>query len=577
MKGCKGAKPNNLACIPNRLHFTSVHINNAIQSCNYFNASYTKLKMALTLNIPEVKDNPIIIAETRPQKISKSLEIRHSENRLDIAAYLHSELEILNRQKVSASTRVQTLDTYRPLLISTAQALADDYSNATLPLHDKAMLAATAAESLWLELGYGYKLVLIDLQNQLIKIGTDKSSAHAIQRAMHAVAEHALVCYQTYISPPSHIWGDLHQLYFCAVQLGIQNISIQNANMVAEKIDQNSATSLVSSIENTYKHALLMSLADPQHLTQKDIRLIAEYLAYHVKNAQITAVDPLESISGTFIISLKSNDPPTAYSKQKGVPDPSADILLQTMNLVRAIHQDLSALQNAQLPKDGSIPVDANHNDYIDLLTYLIKHWGMTAKRIFNRSPRDGGVELVSGIFAIHNASDNEDSAINATNMHDSVEISTANVPQTTLSRWKILNISATGMSIRRHPTAEKNIRIGSLLGIKAKGEQHWALGVVRWANCGIRERLDIGVQLIAPQAQSAIALINGMKHDEMVLLLPQITAVNQVASLIAPIGTYQPARQVTLTRNNESTHVMLTKLIERSNHFERMQYSVIS
>ena len=199
------------------------------------------------------------------------------------------------------------------------------------------------------------------------------------------------------------------------------------------------------------------------------------------------------------------------------------------------------------------------------------------AKRIFNRSPSNGRVELVSGILAIHHASDNEFQTIEATNKHDGIEIHKVNAPQAAPSQWKILNISATGMSIRRHPTAERDIQIGSLLGLKVKDGQHWALGLVRWANCGIRERLDIGVQLIAPEAQCATALIDGKGHDEMVLLLPQIIAVHQVGSLIAPTGTYKKARQVTLKHNNEFTTVMLTKLIERSSHFERMQYNVIS
>jgi cyclic-di-GMP-binding protein len=247
------------------------------------------------------------------------------------------------------------------------------------------------------------------------------------------------------------------------------------------------------------------------------------------------------------------------------------------MDLVRAIHQDLSTLQNFQLPKDGSIPADANHDDYIYLLTYLIKHWGITPKRFFNRSPKNGELELVTGIFAIHHASDNNAVAINQTNAHDGLTLNTVNVVQATPSRWQILNISATGMSIRRHPTAEKNIRIGSLLGIKTKSDQHWSLGVVRWASCGHRERLDMGVQLIAPQAQGAIARVNGVGHDEMVLLLPQISAVKQPVTLVAPKGTYNPARQLTLTYKNESKRIMLTKLIERSHHFERIQFSVIS
>lgn len=528
--------------------------------------------MALNLNIPNLKDKPLFIADTRPQKIALSLLNLDKQNPLDTATHLHTELEILNRQKVSVSNRIQALDAYRPLLISTAQALAEDYDNATLPLHDKAKLAASAAESLWLELGYGYKLALVDLQNQLIKLGTDKSSAYVIQRAIDALAEYALVCYQTYVTPPDFVWSDLHQLYFCAVQLGIQHLNIQNSKpQVSDKLNSNS----VVSIENTYKHALLMSLADPQHLAQKDVRLIANLLAFYVADAEIGAVAPLSSSSGAFIISLNSNKPPVPYSKLKEFPDADNDILLQTMSLVRSIHQNLNNLKNNQLPKDGSIPADANHSDYMEILTYLIKHWGVIPKRVFNRSPKNGELELVTGIVAIHQHSDLEQNLANVAPI-DSKRFNIA--PHKVIpSRWQILNISASGISIRRHPTADKNIKIGSLLGFKTKNDANWSLGLVRWANCGSKDRLDVGVQLIAPQAQSATARIDGRDSDEMVLLLPEIEAVKQAMTIIAPKGTYQPAQQLTLKYNNITQHVMLTKLIERSFQFERMQFSIIS
>jgi hypothetical protein len=524
--------------------------------------------MALNLNIPALKDNPIIIAETRPQKISQSLLDHIAKNPLDIASHLHSELEILNRQKISPTNRVQALDAYRPLLISTVQALSEDYSNAALPLHDKAKLAAAAAESLWLELGYGYKLVLVDLQNQLIKLGTDKSSANAIQRAMHAVAEHALTYYQTYSTPPEHIWSDLHQLYFCAIKLGVQNVKVDE-----EKTVVGSTATIANTIENTYKHALLMSLADPQHLTQKNMRLAAEYLAFHVENAKISIVAPLEITTSCFIVNLSSNKPPVPYSKQKVAPNPDSDILLQTLDLVIGIHQDLNSLQNNQLPKDGGVPANANRDEYIDLLTYLIKHWGVTQKRIFNRTNSEGEIEIVTGIPAIHyfsSANVEHNANANIGKLQHS-----ENMPEP--SRWHIINISAIGMSVRRHATAEKNIRIGGLLGFKTKNEQHWSIGLVRWAACGSRDRLDIGVQLIAPRAQSAIAHIDKTGREEMVLLLPELVAVKQLATVIARVGTYQPARQLSITYNNSTHVIMLTKIVERSHHFERIQYSVIN
>lgn len=533
--------------------------------------------MALNLNIPALQETSVFIAETNPQKIKQSLATLQTASSVEVATYLHGELEILNRQRVPPHHRMQALDSYRPLLMNTVQTLADDYSTSPLPLHDKAKHSVTIVESLLLELGYGYKLALVDLQNQLIKLGTDKNSAHAIQCAMHAIAEHALVYYQTYAVPPTHIWSDLHQLYFCAAQLGIQYDNIQHAYLAAEKIDTGTASAcLVTSIDNTYKHTLLMSLAEPQHLQQQDIRLIAGYLAHHVSHAQIGAITTLENASGAFIISLDSNSPPIPYSKQKNTPNPVTDVLLQTIDLVRTMHQDLGQLQNHHFPSNGSIPNDANRDDYIQLLTYLIKNWGITPKRIFNRTLKKSEMQLVQGITAIHRVSNEKFTASNGNDKDLLAELNKLQPSSTKISNWKTLNISATGISLRRHHTAEKNIRVGGLIGVKAETDPHWAIGFVRWANCGTRDRLDIGIQLIAPQAQAAVVNINDTNKDEPVLLLPTIPAIKQITSIIAPKGTYQPARQLTLTVNNQSQRIMLTKLLEQSHYVERMQYSIV-
>lgn len=531
----------------------------------------TKNNMALNLNIPALQEPPVFFAETRPQKIQQSLRDLKAENPADLALHIHSELETLNRQSTSPNLRLQALDSYRLFLIDTVKVLAEDYINSTLPLQDKAKSAAAVNESLWLELGYGYKLALIDLQNQFIKLGTDKNSAHAIHRAIHAISEYAIVHYQTYVVPPSHIWSDLHQLYFCAVQLGIQNIDI-----TIEKAEVYPSATALATIEDTYKHTLLMSLAEPQQLAQQEIRSISEYLTHHIKHTLISAIAPLENASGAFVISLDSDNPPVAYNKQKNAPDPATDIILQTIDLIFAIHQDLKDLQNNQLPKNGSIPANVNRNDYIELLTHLIKNWGISPKRIFNRSLKNGDIELVTGITAIHRASNAAAASSGSTNTQRTKELNTLNTTQTAPSRWKILNISPTGISIRRHHTAEKNISVGALIGIKAQNEPHWSVGFVRWANCGTRDRLDIGVELVAPQVHGAIARIQGHGDDELVLLLPEISAVKQAATIIAPRGTYSPARQLTITYNNKTVQVMLTKLVERAHHIERMQYSIL-
>lgn len=524
--------------------------------------------MALNLHIPELKERPLIIAETRPSKISLNLKNLQSNNVLDVAAHLRAELTILNRQKVSAAARIQALNAYRNTLINTTQILAKDYNNAALPLHDKAKLVATAAEHLWQELGYGYKLALIDLQTQLFKLGRDKETILVIQHAMHAVSELAMVYFQTYTALPNHMWEDLYQLYFCAVQLGIQHQRGSDHQLNAW-----SNVYFGFTIENAFKHALLMFLANPQNLTQKEIRLTSEYLAHRVQDAQVTAVMPLEVSYGAFIINLAVNTPPEPYSKQKDAPDPNVDILLQTIDLVRNIHSNLSVLQNNQLPADGSVPHDANREDYVHLLTHLIKHLGITLQRQYKRAEKFGELELVSGLPAVHFLSNDKTSDAPVTLTAAGKTLNGLHT-QITASRWQIINMSATGMCIRRHPTAEKNIKIGSLIGIKIHSEHHWGLGVVRWANCGTRDALMIGVQMIAPYAQSVNLSYEKWDHEEMALILPQISAMKEHSTIIAPRGTFEPGRRLLLKWNEQSHPIILTRLLDRTQHFERMQFT---
>lgn len=520
--------------------------------------------MALNLNIPALQEHPVFIAETRPQRILQLLQEINSQEPADIATHLRNELETLNRQKVSLNQRTQALDCYRSLIISVTTALSADYINSTLPLEDKAKSAATACGALWLELGYGYKLVLIDLQNQLIKLRTDKSSTLAIQRAMHAIAEYALVHYQTYLTPPSHVWSDLHQLYFCAAKLGIL---YSNIPADATPTQAKNYTHLLTSIEDIYKHTLLVSLAQPHHLIQQDISAVADYLAHNIQAARVTAIETLENSSGAFIINLTSDATPTPYSKLKSEPNPDADLLLHTIDLIRAIHEDLNKLQNHSVPANGSINANANHNDYIQLLSYLITNWGTSPKRIFNRSAQNGDIDIVVGIENIHNI---------ITGSKTTNDSSTQTY-QVTPSHWKILNISANGISIRRHHTAEKNIKVGGIIALKAKNEQQWSIGLVKWANCGIRDRLDIGVQLIAPYADSAFAQALQHRSSSKILKLPEISAMSQAASIIAPRGTYIHGRQLTFTCNQNSVQVSLNRLIERTHDIERIQFNIMN
>jgi len=504
--------------------------------------------MPLTLNIPAIQEDAILLAETRPAKIVVSLTEWQNRNPEDFASDLHDELYLLNRQNVSPTSRLQALEAYLPYVNNCTSSLAKIYNGSLLPLSEKARISANKAESLWLELGYGYKLVLTDLKKQFIKFGSEKTSALALYRAIEAVSNYKSTHHQIYVTAPPHVWSDLHQLYFYAVKLGVHKMEIETQARHSDAL-------ALPTIEDIYKHSLLVTLAEPEQLTQQEMLLIENYLTHHIRRTSITAANPQQGTPGVFIIQLDSDKAPTIYSKQKEAINPSSDALLQTLDLVVAMHEDLKSLQTHQRPKSGSISLTSMRNDYISLLIHLIKNWGVNPKRVFNRTQKSGHVELFTGLKSLCSL------------------LGGAQIPA---SRWDILNISPTGMAIRRHPSAEKNISVGALVGIKTNADTHISIGIVRRANCGNRDRLDIGVQLIAPQATAAIAQIDARDYEEPVLMLPEISAVSQAATIIAPRGTYAPARVLTIQTEGKIQKVMLTKLVECTPLIERVQYSNI-
>lgn len=524
--------------------------------------------MAMNLTVPALDEKPLIIAETRPQKILEFLAKLPSQP-LEAAATLQDEMVILNRQKVSSDNRFKALEIYRNHTISLVSNLSHTYCTASLPLSKEAKAYAAAAESLWLELAYGYKLALTDQLNQIFN-PNNKTTALTIHRAMESLRQLSMVYYETYFNVPGSVWSDLHQMYFHAVQQSLHEMELQTENQP-------------TTINRLYKQILLMSLADPQHLAPQDIELVADYIARYAQHTQLQGLGMLENPAGIFVIRLDSDEPPVPYVKNLKQTDGDTDILLITVELARLVHQHLQMLQSGNIARNSGLPEIMLDARYQDMLVYLIKHWGVSPKRIYKRSSKNNVSQLGIGLKVAHFFINNEqpyrqpstpEEALGQSN-YAIKDLSGGQSPAK-ISNWQVLNISAGGTALRKFPTVSAQVRIGELLSVKNEGEKIWSVAVLRWASNGEQDQLDIGTQLIAPNAKAAGARILDGDIFELALILPAMPAIKQATSLVTPCGLYAPARVLELDENGHVTRVMITKLVERTRSFERFQFSIL-
>ena len=505
--------------------------------------------MLLNLNVPVLENYPVLVAEVRPNKILEFIERIPFNNIFSAATVLLEEMQILNRQKVSAENRTKALELYRPAVIKITTELSNYYiKNDAVPMHSKVKSCASAAELLWLELSYGYKLAWVDIHNKRLNLNVNKISALVIQRAIDSLKQLSLVYYNIYFTPPASIWSDLHQLYFNAAELGLDTIE------VSEPQNKNN----VSNVKLAYTHALLIALADPKHLGKDDIQRASHYLGHLAELGLLRGIGSIDGASGIFLIKLDSNKPPIPFVKNKYIPDASNDILLITLDIARKMHQHLQLLQDGKLPPDHSLPEDALNAHYEDLIIHLIKHLGATPKRLFSRAKKDNKVHLLFGITDIYQT------------------LNTTANNATTISVWQVQNTSASGYALRKFQPGEVNVKVGDFVAMKESVKSDWAIAVLRWIIADEQNQLDIGLQLIAPSVSTISIKSAKLTNFENALMLPEISPLKQPMTIVASRGIYSPASVIDVMQNGTVMQVLATKLLERTSSFERFQFSFL-
>ena len=513
--------------------------------------------MPISLKLPVIDSNPILLAETRPNKINEFIQNLPFGDSIRAATDLIEEIQIINSQKVAFANRLNALELYRPAAIQIYHDLIPHFSSASLPISKNELAFVKVAEQLWQEFAYGYKSALVDLQNKILNLNNNKSTALVVQRAIHAIKEINLVHYLAYRSPSNVLWAEMHQLYFCALHQSADK------HAVTDSLAANNETS----VNSVYMQALLLALANPHHLANQDILKTNAYLTKIAGDADLRPLGLIENPTGIFLIELDGDKPPIPYTKNRKLPNADTDILLVTINLARRIHSHLKSLQEGVTPNDGSLPKEALTQHYDDLLTYLIKHFGKAPHRVFSRSKKSDGMELGIGIHAAHHFIPKV-----------GAEFKSFMVPSGALkpSRWQILNASAGGYALRKFNSSQAEVHVGDVAAIRNNKTLQWELGILRWANVNELNQLDVGIQLISPSVTAISVKTENNASEGEGLLLPELSTLKQPASIIVPRGNHSTGQTLQLINSDKQTNVQLTKLMERTATFERFQYNLI-
>jgi hypothetical protein len=359
-----------------------------------------------------------------------------------------------------------------------------------------------------------------------------------------------------------------------------------------------------SSIARAYKQILLLALASPYRLRQGEAEQLYHALARWAGHAHILPYNTPEASEALFVVHMDSDHAPDYQAFNHRDCNTELCRLVDTRQLSHILLEELK--YQADGGKRGAIAPE--------LMQRLIRSWGVAPKRSFSRNEREALIEVVVGSSMLHQAlahqvgdksqyrqrasyASKSVTGISQQSSSDVWDIFASNKiqngymeyekqqapqkaePDLLFQKWQVCNDSAGGYRLALTPDQHAKVQVGELLGLRSpQGTNLWEVGAVRWIRQSIEGGLEIGVQVLAPEAlpvtvRNVDAGGKAAKH-QYALLLPTIPTIGQPASLIVPVLLFSPGSEVHLHMPGQELRVILQERMEDSGTFVQFRFT---
>jgi hypothetical protein len=142
-------------------------------------------------------------------------------------------------------------------------------------------------------------------------------------------------------------------------------------------------------------------------------------------------------------------------------------------------------------------------------------------------------------------------------------------------------NMSAGGFCLLWDNESASCAQVGELVAIlpeEKNANDNWQLGVIRWMKFTPEHGLELGIQLLSPGATAVWAYVcdTGLQPGTRLqgILLPEIRAINQPASLLLPSLPFRTGCVSKLENQDRTETVILTRQLENTGTFAQYNFS---
>jgi hypothetical protein len=545
--------------------------------------------MSLMLSVPGISARNPADTELQPSNVKKWLENLPLLNVAETSRKLLATLSMHNRVELDHGLRLQLLELFRYPVNQLSFELTRQYIGLPLPFSEKHKSIAEQNSQLHMEMAYGYKRIVLETET-LSTEPTDKDKkpidrALAIQRAIRHLTGALAVSYQCYSPSLPGTWKEIHALYTHAENLRITHTEVDDPLIKAVAR---------CSVDHAYKQALLLGLSDPYHLPPRMVDRIHHYLDRWAPLAQLAAVTQVYNPTCQFLIDPRSDRAGMANAMGMTPGDIRQCRLLNTVELARQVHSQLTQLMGGHMPPPEGLKEKFFVENGQDLLKRLITAWGVNPQRSFRRNRRpDHRVDMAINLDAVNYWINGGKKFVVSSTFVGPIpqraqigleqnKLKNIMLPGKEFSTWDVNDEGAGGLSLSRTGNLGLQIHVGDLVVTRTSGEGNpWSIGVIRWVKSTGAADVEIGVQHLAPTAAPVVIKTvaeDGRESDFLpALLLPEIRPLKQPQSLITHHGVCKPDVQIYMDNGCRLHKITSASLIETSHAFEQFQFEVLS
>ena len=565
------------------------------------------------LRVPTPNQHSLTFCDASPRDLKRWLGNLPKANLGEMARQLYHCLVELNQLITSTENRLQLLELLRPEVYFVCKHLEKHFLNQAIVLDERPRKVANLCQALQNHLAIGYKLIVTQEAQPFIR-ERGQIMALAIQRAMHSMFGPLVRASQLYCPMPEGLWLELHQLYRLATQLNLQQQQVREPQ--ARHRDSLSP-------EQTYIQTLMLGCARTNQMRQSGIARVAEAMEQW---SDLVTLQGAELDSSLFAFSGEVDGPPRYKTLFPSASLPSL-VGINPHRLIDSIARYLA--DTPQERENHSLPVPEGL--HLDLLQHLQSAWGDIAERTFQRNPATGSLTLCIGMTPLHfflsgekpfndtlklnnpapaapvvastptrdvwaNAFDAErishwEQGIESEEIQfklpqqqsssqsdpGSADNSTERPPTFQLP---IVNLSPGGYCLSWPREVPGQLQAGEILGLQDAPQSSWSVAVVRWIRQVKGGGTQMGIELIAPQAQPcAVQLLRKAEQPSQylrALLLPEIAVISQPASLITARLPFQEGNKVHINSRGEERRALLTRRKTSTGSFNQFEYRLL-